>query len=32
MEKGFPDNPDLLEGRALLALIEGDTERIRQIF
>jgi tetratricopeptide (TPR) repeat protein len=25
MEKGFPDNPDLLEGRAFLAIIEGDT-------
>jgi len=25
MEKGFPDNPDLLEGRAFLALMDGDT-------
>jgi tetratricopeptide (TPR) repeat protein len=30
MEKGFPDNPDLLIGRARLALIEDDTEKSDQ--
>lgn len=32
MEKGFPDNADLLEGRALLALIEGDTIKSDRYF
>ena len=30
MEKDFPGNPDLLEGRALLALREGDTTNAGQ--